>query len=150
MNPVSERVNRDHYLHEKMAYVSRTRKPQVASPRKQTTELSLDDLRADWLKRKDELKKTLKEDTLENIDYPKNLATKQQRTRKTDWRKVEKRCKQIKEIYEKKLDYFDSEHRNFGEESWNSHWKITGMPKKKRIQRKFNVNSSGSRGPLEI
>lgn len=50
-----------------MAYVSRSRKPQVASPGKQITEVSLDDLRADLLEIKDELKKIVKADTLENL-----------------------------------------------------------------------------------
>lgn len=61
LNPVSKRVNSDHYKNEKMTYVSRSRKPQVALPRKQTTKVSLDDLRADLSEKKDELKKTVKE-----------------------------------------------------------------------------------------
>lgn len=94
-------------LAREMAYVSRSRKPQVASPGKQTTEVSLDDLRADLLEIKDELKKTVKEDTLENLVtsiIKKILQQNNKELGKLIDEKVEKRCKQIEEKYEKKLD----------------------------------------------
>ena len=122
---IADCLSTTHYTHGEMAYVSRTKKAQaqakvaspVESPVKQTTNEvhvsattsleTLETIREDLAEIKNDLKKTVTEDKLETLVstiIKKLLQQNNKEREKLINAEVEKRCKQIEEKYDKKLE----------------------------------------------